>query len=171
MDLNVPLHVIGVVRTNHAELESTPIQASINRAEQGTIELGDAYSAGLDGLADFAYAWMLTWLHQSDDPANDPDMTRMPFLLRKQGRKIGLFATRAPRRVNSIGLSLIQILGVTGSSVRFAGVDVIDGTPVIDIKPYVTRFDRPPGDPHCGWYDDVAIEQGVTPAKLDPPAP
>lgn len=171
MDLNVPLHVIGLVRTGHAELESTPIQAAINRAEHGTIEIDDPYRGGLDGLADFDYAWMLTWLHESDDPGLEPDMTRMPFLLRRQGRRIGLFATRAPRRVNSIGLSLIQILGVTSSSVSFAGVDVIDRTPVLDIKPYVTRFDRPPGDPHCGWFDDVAIEQGVTPAQLTPPQP
>jgi|SRR5215469_1593086 len=171
MDLNVPLHVIGVVRTGYTELESTPIQAAINRAEHARIELDDAYSGGLDGLAGFDYAWMLTWLHQADDQANEPDMSRMPFLLRRQGRRIGLFATRAPRRVNPIGLSLIQILGVTGSSVGFAGVDVVDGTPVIDIKPYVTKFDHPPGDPHCGWFDDVAIEQGVTPAKLAQPEP
>lgn len=171
MDLNIPLHVVGVVRTAYAELESTPIQAAINRTEHATIEIGDDYSAGLDGLADFDYAWMLTWLDKSTDPANDPDMSRMPFLLRKEGRRIGLFATRAPRRVNSIGLSLIQILGVTGSSVSFAGVDVVDGTPVIDIKPYVSRFDRPPGDPHCGWFDDVAIEDGMTPAKLTRPEP
>lgn len=169
MDLKASLHVIGVVRTGHAELESTPIQAAINRADQATIEVGDAYVDALDGLAGFDYAWMLTWLHRSDDPANDPDMSRMPFLLRKQGRRMGLFATRSPRRVNSIGLSLIQLLGVDGSSVRFAGVDVIDGTPVIDIKPYVTRFDRPPGDPRCGWFDDVDIQQGVTPAKLGRP--
>jgi tRNA-Thr(GGU) m(6)t(6)A37 methyltransferase TsaA len=171
MDLKAPLRVIGVVRAGHADLESTPIQAAVNRADQATIEIGDAYVGGLDGLADFDYAWMLTWLHRSDDSANDPDMSRMPFLLRKEGRRIGLFATRAPRRVNSIGLSLIQILGVTGSSVSFAGVDVVDGTPVIDIKPYVTRFDRPPGDPRCGWFDGVAIEDGVTPAKLTPPEP
>lgn len=170
MGLKAPPRVIGVVRTSHAEPESTPIQAAINRADQATIEVGDAYVGGLDGLADFDYAWMLTWLHRSDDSADDPDMSRMPFLLRKQGRRIGLFATRAPRRVNSIGLSLIQLLAINGSSVRFAGVDVTDGTPVIDIKPYVTRFDRPPGDPRCGWYDDVVIQQGVTPAKLGRPA-
>lgn len=171
MDLNVPLHVIGVVRTACVELESTPIQAAINRTERARIEIGDAYSGGLDGLAGFDYAWMLTWLDKSADPADDPDMNRMPFLLRKERRRIGLFATRAPRRVNSIGLSLIQILDVTGLSVSFAGVDVVDGTPVIDIKPYVTRFDRPPGDPRCGWFDGVAIEDGVTPAKLTPPEP
>ncbi|HWF82259.1 MAG TPA: tRNA (N6-threonylcarbamoyladenosine(37)-N6)-methyltransferase TrmO [Streptosporangiaceae bacterium] len=169
MELNVPLQVIGIARTGRTALDATPIQAAINRAEHGTIEIGEAYKDGLDGLAGFSYAWMLTWLHESGDPALEPDMSRMPFLLRKQGRRVGLFATRAPRRANPIGLSLIEILAVTGSSVSFAGVDVIDGTPVIDIKPYVTKFDRPPVDPHCGWFDEVTVEQGVTPAKLTPP--
>jgi tRNA (Thr-GGU) A37 N-methylase len=79
---------------------------------------------------------------------------------------MGIFATRGPRRVNPIGLSLIRLLDVTGPVVQFAGVDLIDGTPVIDLKPYVTRFDRPAGEPRCGWFDQVAIEDGSTPARL-----
>jgi len=50
--------------------------------------------------------------------------------------------------------------------VTFAGVDVVDGTPVIDIKPHVTRFDRPVGDPRCGWFDKVSIDERATPARL-----
>jgi tRNA (Thr-GGU) A37 N-methylase len=52
--------------------------------------------------------------------------------------------------------------------VRFAGVDLLDGTPVIDLKPYVTQFDRPAGDPRCGWFDGVPMRDGVTPADLGP---
>jgi tRNA (Thr-GGU) A37 N-methylase len=63
---------------------------------------------------------------------------------------MGIFATRGPRRVNPIGPSRIQLLQVTGQTVEFAGVDPVDGTPVIDLNPYVTRFDRPPGNPRCG---------------------
>lgn len=70
-----------------------------------------------------------------------------------------------------IGLSLIQLREVSPEAVRFAGVDVIDGTPVIDLKPYVTRFDRPPGDRPCGWFDQVALDEGSTPAGLDRPEP
>jgi tRNA (adenine37-N6)-methyltransferase len=81
----------------------------------------------------------------------------------------GIFATRGPRRINPIGLSLIQILDVTGPAVRFAGVDLVEGTPVIDLKPYVSRFDRPAGDPHCGWFDQVTISDGITPEQLAPP--
>ena len=82
---------------------------------------------------------------------------------------MGIFATRGPKRINPIGLSLIQFLDVTGPVIRFAGVDLVDGTPVIDLKPYVTRFDRPPGEPRCGWFDQVTISDGVTPEQLAPP--
>jgi tRNA (Thr-GGU) A37 N-methylase len=84
---------------------------------------------------------------------------------------MGIFATRGPRRVNPIGLSLIQILEVDAGIIRFAGVDLIDGTPVIDLKPYVTRFDRPPTEPRCGWFDQVTMSEGSTPGQLSPPDP
>jgi tRNA (adenine37-N6)-methyltransferase len=171
----VPLPVIGVVRTGHAELATTPIQAGLNRAEHGTLDLAEPYREGLDGLQDFAYAWLLTWLHRPDRPVTPPGgrpaMRQVPFLLRRKGRALGMFATRTPRRVNPIGLSLVELLEVTGTTVRFAGVDLLDGTPVLDIKPYVTRFDRPPGEPRCGWFDQVTMQEGSTPAQLAAPDP
>jgi tRNA-Thr(GGU) m(6)t(6)A37 methyltransferase TsaA len=167
MEPAVPLPVIGVVRTGHGERESTPIQSSLNRAEHGTVEIAPEYLDALDGLAGFDYAWLLSWLHRSEEPGR-PQLRQVPFLLRRQRREIGIFATRGPRRVNPIGLSLIQVLAVTGPVVSFAGVDLLDGTPVIDLKPYVTRFDRPPGDPRCGWFDALDIPDGVTPQRLAP---
>ena len=169
MDLAVPLQVIGVVRTAHMELATTPIQAGLNRAEHGTIEIDDRYREGLDGLTDFDYAWLVTWLHKLAEPGSDPPLMQVPFLLRAQQRTMGMFAIRTPQRINPIGLSLIQLLDVTGQTIRFAGVDLLDGTPVIDLKPYVTRFDRPPGDPRSGWYDRVPINDGATPGQLTPP--
>ncbi len=169
MDHDVPLKVIGVVRTSYAELEATPIQAGLNRAGRGTIEIADRYQEGLDGLAEFEYAWLVTWLHKLAEPGSDPPLRHVPFLLRSQQRVKGIFATRGPKRVNPIGLSLIQLLDVAGPIIRFAGVDLVDGTPVIDLKPYVTRFDRPPGNPRCGWFDQVTITDGITPAQLAPP--
>jgi len=165
MNLNAPLRQIGSVRCGHGDLENTPIQSGVNRAEQAVIELEPDLADGLDGLAGFDYAWLLTWLHDQRS-GEVPSLRPVPFLLRTQRRRMGIFATRAPRRVNPIGLSLIQIIEVTGTTVTFAGVDVVDGTPVIDIKPYVTRFDRPPGDPRCGWFDEVSIDERATPAWL-----
>ena len=65
---NVPLAVIGVVRSAHTEPESTPIQAALNRAGRGTIEIAEPYREGLDGLDGFGYAWLLTWLHRPGGP-------------------------------------------------------------------------------------------------------
>jgi tRNA-Thr(GGU) m(6)t(6)A37 methyltransferase TsaA len=171
MELDLRMPVLGVVRTAHAELATTPIQAGLNRAEHGTIEIADRYLEGLEGLAGFDYAWLLTWLHKLAEPGNDPPLRQVPFLLRSQQRQMGMFAARGPRRINPIGLSLIQLLDVTGPVIRFAGVDLIDGTPVIDLKPYVARFDRPPGEPRCGWFDHVTIGDEITPAQPPPPKP
>ena len=169
MGLPAALTVIGEVRTGYADTEGTPIQAGLNRAERAVIEIAEPYLDGLDGLAGFGYAWLLTWLDRPHEEA-PPPLRLVPFLLRHQQRKVGVFATRSPRRVNPIGLSLIQILGVTGGQIEFAGVDLLDRTPVLDLKPYVARFDRPPGDgdPAGGWFDQVPMAERVTPAELGP---
>ncbi|HEX9065722.1 MAG TPA: tRNA (N6-threonylcarbamoyladenosine(37)-N6)-methyltransferase TrmO [Streptosporangiaceae bacterium] len=168
MDATVSLRVIGVVSTGRADRESTPIQAALNRSEHGTVQVDPAYADGLDGLADCDYAWLLTWLDAKPAQLRPPRLRLVPFLLRPQQREVGIFATRSPNRVNRLGLSLVQILDVTAGTIRFAGVDMLDGTPILDIKPYVSRFDRPPGDPRCGWFDQVAIGERITPADLGP---
>jgi tRNA (adenine37-N6)-methyltransferase len=165
-----PLPVIGVVRAARQTPESTPVQAALNRSEQATVEVYDRYVEGLAGLAEFDYAWLLSWLHAPDTGCAVAPMTQVPFLLRPQQRPVGVFATRGPRRVNPIGLSLVRLNAVVGGSVEFSGVDLIDGTPVVDLKPYVSCFDEPGGRPRCGWFDTVDISDGVTPADLGPPS-
>jgi len=96
-----PLPAIGVVRTARTELEHTPVQAAANRAEEGTIELDERFAEGLAGLAAFDYAWLLSWLDRPDRPAGE--LTQVPYLLRREGRRMGIFATRGPRRPNPIG--------------------------------------------------------------------
>jgi tRNA-Thr(GGU) m(6)t(6)A37 methyltransferase TsaA len=174
MELNVPLHVIGIVRTGHRDMETTPIQAGLNRSETATIEVGAAYAEGLTGLGEFDYAWLITWLTGPAKPGQSAprdaprrsSMMVVPYLLRQQQRRTGLFATRSPLRVNPLGLSLVRLVEVAPPVITFAGVDLLDGTAVLDIKPYVTRFDLPDGEPRCGWFDGVAIRDGATPARL-----
>lgn len=98
-----------------------------------------------------------------------PAMTQVPFLLQRQRRAMGILATRGPRRVNPIGLSLVRLLEVSAALIRFGGVDLVDGTPIIVIKPYVTAFDRPPGEPRCGWFDTVELADGAPPTTLADP--
>jgi tRNA-Thr(GGU) m(6)t(6)A37 methyltransferase TsaA len=167
--LACPFEVIGTVRSGRVTTESTPVQSSLNRGEEGVVDVHEPFVEGLAGLAEFDYVWLLTWLHRPHSPGAPVPLTQVPFLLRPEQRAMGIFATRGPRRVNPIGLSLVRLLEVTGAQVRFGGVDLLDGTPVIDIKPYVVRFDRPDGYVHCGWFDTVAMPEGVTPADLRPP--
>jgi tRNA-Thr(GGU) m(6)t(6)A37 methyltransferase TsaA len=167
-----PLPVIGVVHSDRSSAERTPVQAALNRAEHGTVEIFADYADGLIGFEGFDYAWLLSWLHQPDGTAAVGDepaaLVHVPFLLRGTGRRLGIFATRGPRRVNPIGLSLVEIRGVTGRSVHFAGVDLLDGTPVIDLKPYVSHFDYPGHEVRSGWFDEVPLTEGVTPSDLGP---
>ena len=163
----VGLTVIGVVRSAHTDRAHTPVQAALNPDETATIDVDGAFIDGLDGLRDFDYAWLLTWLDHDDAEGGRAPLRQVPFLLRRHPRLLGIFATRGPRRVNPIGLSLVRVLAVEGSTVEFRGVDMLDGTLVIDIKPYVTAFDRPPTTPRCGWLDQVDLPLGATPASLD----
>jgi tRNA-Thr(GGU) m(6)t(6)A37 methyltransferase TsaA len=164
--LTRPLEVVGIVHTRRTATESTPIQAALNQHEHGRVEIFEAYADGLAGIEDFDYLWLLTWLDRPDTPPGPVPLTQIPFLLRPQQRAMGIFATRAPRRINPIGLSLVRILAVERAEIRFAGVDLLDGTPVIDIKPYVTPFDRPGGEPRCGWFDTVPMPAAATPEEL-----
>ncbi|WP_239071121.1 tRNA (N6-threonylcarbamoyladenosine(37)-N6)-methyltransferase TrmO [Amycolatopsis sp. SID8362] len=166
MRRSCPLTVIGVVRSVHTSPEHTPVQSALNPDEHAVVEVFPAFVDGLLGLAGFDWAWLLTWLDQT---AGTPSMRQIPFLLRPRRQVMGMFATRSPDRVNPLGLSLVRVLGVEGESIRFAGVDLLDGTPVVDVKPWVGRFDRPGGGPRSGWYDTVPIEPGVRPADLGPP--
>jgi tRNA-Thr(GGU) m(6)t(6)A37 methyltransferase TsaA len=169
MELACPVTTIGVVRTARTTRETTPVQAGLNRAETAILEIFEPFAEGLAGLAGFDYAWLISWLGSADSvPGDPPPLTQVPFLLRAAQRRMGIFATRGPRRVNPIGLSLVRLLDASSRFVKFAGVDLVDRTPIIDIKPYVTRFDRPDGDVRCGWFDEVTLLEGVTPADLGP---
>jgi tRNA (adenine37-N6)-methyltransferase len=165
------LTAIGVVRSARRDPSHTPVQSSLNRDEVARVEVDRAYVDGLDGLTGFDYAWLLTWLDRVE-PSSRAELRQVPFLLRSQARQVGIFATRGPRRVNPIGLSLVRLLAVSGTSIEFSGVDLLDGTAVIDVKPYVTAFDRPPVEPRCGWFEHIALPLGATPASLAaaPPA-
>jgi tRNA (adenine37-N6)-methyltransferase len=163
------LRVIGTIRTGYPEAEHTPVQASLNPEERGRIEVDGRYADALDGLEEFSHAWLLTWLGGAEESPAVPGLRQVPFLLRRRPRLLGIFATRGPRRPSPIGLSLVRLVGVDGTTIRFAGVDMVDGTPLLDLKPYVDRFDHPTEDVRCGWFETVSFDRRVTPAELDDP--
>jgi tRNA-Thr(GGU) m(6)t(6)A37 methyltransferase TsaA len=115
----------------------------------GQVEVLPEYQAGLRDLAGFSHIILLYLFHQSD-PGYDLAVT--PFL---DGEPKGLFATRYPRRPNPIGLSIVRLLRCEGRVLHVEGIDVLDGTPLLDIKPYVPPFDAHPGAAY-GWLEGKA---------------
>jgi tRNA-Thr(GGU) m(6)t(6)A37 methyltransferase TsaA len=142
---------IGVVRSPFTTREAMPIQPSGARGVSGSIELKEKFVEGLKDLEGFSHLYLLYHFHQS----RGFSLTVTPFL-DKTPR--GLFATRAPKRPNPIGLSVVRLDRIEGSVIHILDVDVLDGTPLLDLKPYVPKFDAPKEDVRAGWVDSSAMK-------------
>ena len=112
-----------------------PIQATFDDGVEGWLELKDEYTKGLKDLDTFSHAIIIYYFHRS----RREDIAGRPFL---EKRKHGIFAIRSPHRPNHIGFSIIKIKSIKANRVYFTEVDVLDGTPLLDIKPYVKYFDN-----------------------------
>jgi tRNA (adenine37-N6)-methyltransferase len=125
---------IGIIHTPHQHAAGTPIQAALAAGVQGTVEVFAEYAEGLRDLEGFERIWLVYWL----DRAKPPQLVVTPYL---DTTPRGLFATRAPSRPNPIGLSPVRLLGISGNILAVEGVDILDNTPLLDIKPYLPAFD------------------------------
>lgn len=133
-DVHPRLVSIGVIRTPYAEPKGTPVQGGLAPEVEGEVVVDPAYVRGLEGLDGFSHVILLYQF----DRSKSFELTVVPYL-GKEPR--GLFATRAPRRPNPIGLTVVELIAVEGNRLRVRGVDMLDGTPLLDIKPYVREFD------------------------------
>jgi tRNA-Thr(GGU) m(6)t(6)A37 methyltransferase TsaA len=143
------LKPIGVIRAPFLEAKETPIQAALCPSAEALIELFPEFVPGLKDLEGFDRVWILCWLHQAA-PAR---MVITPFL---DDREHGVFATRSPSRPNPISLSCVRLLSVNANSLRIGGVDMLDQTPVLDIKPYVPAFDSFESK-RIGWFENKEL--------------
>jgi tRNA-Thr(GGU) m(6)t(6)A37 methyltransferase TsaA len=125
---------IGIIHTPFAEQKGTPIQPHRGRGVKGTIEVFPQYADGLADLDGFSHIYLLFHLHRSDGF----NLRVIPYL---DDTERGVFATRAPRRPNPIGLSIVRLVKVEGVTLYIEDLDILDGTPLLDIKPYVPHFD------------------------------
>ncbi|WP_457552957.1 tRNA (N6-threonylcarbamoyladenosine(37)-N6)-methyltransferase TrmO [Desulfobacula sp.] len=125
---------IGIIHTPFDDLEGMPIQPSGAAQIQGTIVMDKEYEQGLNDLEGFSHIILLYHFHRS----KGYDLIVKPFM---DDHKRGLFSTRAPRRPNPIGLSIVQLIKIEANLLTIKGIDVVNGTPLIDIKPYVPKFD------------------------------
>ena len=141
---SIVLKPIGIIRTPHKNLEGTPIQPSGACGVRGTVEVEEAFREGLLDLAGFSHVFLLYLFHQS----KGFNLVVKPFL---DDARHGVFSTRAPRRPNPIGLSVVRLVDVREGTLHVEGVDMLDGTPLLDIKPFIPDFDRPCGEIRTGW--------------------
>lgn len=138
---------IGVFRTPYLTTEAIPKTLGQAPSAEGMIEVDPAYEAGLLDIESFSHVIVLFAFHRSDAKplrVNPPGQTR----------ERGVFATRSPHRPNAIGILTVELLAREGPRLRIKGVDVLDGTPVLDIKPYLRHFDCRP-DASGGWVNEV----------------
>jgi tRNA-Thr(GGU) m(6)t(6)A37 methyltransferase TsaA len=138
---------IGTIYTPFDELEGMPIQPSGAEGVQGKIELLEEFAEGLKDLDGFSHIILLYHLHGS----RGFQLRVVPFLDRV---KRGLFSTRAPKRPNPIGLSMVRLVRIEGKMLHIENIDVLNGTPLLDIKPYVPEFDSPVSF-RLGWLEAV----------------
>jgi tRNA-Thr(GGU) m(6)t(6)A37 methyltransferase TsaA len=145
---------IGLVHSPFVTTNGMPLQTVAAQEVRAIVEFYPQYAEGLQDVEGFSHLWLLTWLHATSAPT----MRVTPYL---DNQPRGVFATRAPRRPNPIGLSLVRL---TGCDIRngqallhVQGVDLLDGTPLLDIKPYIPEFDTPPnsaGEVRIGWFTE-----------------
>jgi tRNA-Thr(GGU) m(6)t(6)A37 methyltransferase TsaA len=153
------LITIGIIHSPHQEAAGTPIQAALATGVQGTVEVFPEYAPGLRDLDGFDRIWLVYWF----DRAKAMHLTVKPYL---DTAEHGLFATRAPSRPNPIGLSPVRLLGIAGNTLHVDGLDILDGTPLLDIKPYVPAFDAFEAK-RTGWLAETQSNGVVADARFE----
>jgi tRNA-Thr(GGU) m(6)t(6)A37 methyltransferase TsaA len=143
--MEIQYHPIGIIRTPFTEIGGMPIQPSGATGVHGTIELYPQYVEGLVDLDGFSHIILLYHFHR----VKAANLTVTPFL---DTEPRGLFSTRAPKRPNPIGISIVELTGIESNILSIVNIDVLDGTPLLDIKPYVPEFDHH-AEVRLGWIE------------------
>jgi len=156
--MKIEYEPIGVIHTPFQQPTGMPRNPFAGRGVRGTVEVDPAYAAGLKDLDGFSHLVLLFHFHRSDG-------YELEVIPRRDGRRPGLFATRSPRRPNGIGLSVVRLDRVEGNALHVLDVDMVDGTPLLDIKPYL-RDVRDGDAVRIGW-----LAAATDPAAGEPDDP
>lgn len=138
---------IGKIKTLFKDKVSAPVQGVFTNGSSGTVEIFEEYESGLKDLDGFSHIYLIYVF----DRAGKIELIRKPFL---DDTPRGLFSTRHPCRPNSIGITIVRLISRKGRFLEVEGIDVLDETPLIDIKPYIRRFDSFP-EASEGWLENV----------------
>ena len=141
----ITMHPIGTIHSPYKKSKDIPIQGKFKGDVEAWLELKNEYVPGLKDLDKFSHCILVYNFHKSKKVT----IQGKPFL---EDEQHGIFAIRSPHRPNHIGISIVKIQRIQGNKLYFTEVDMIDGTPLLDIKPYVKYFDNRK-DVICGWLD------------------
>jgi len=139
------IKAIGVINTPFKEASGAPIQPVYAKGAEGEVVLCEDFEAALKDIEGFERIWLVYLFHK----ANPYKPLVVPY---RDTEERGIFATRAPSRPNALGLSVVRLVKREGARLKIADVDILDGTPLIDIKPYVPTFDSHPVS-RAGWLE------------------
>ena len=142
---------IGIIHSPHKVLADIPIQPVFSTNIKGTVVVNPEFSEGLLDLQEFSHIHLFYFFHQSQKTC----LHVKPFLSEMEH---GIFATRSPHRPNKLGMSLVRLTKIDGHVLHVEDIDILDGTPLLDIKPYIQRFDSR-GNVRSGWQDGVSDEK------------
>jgi tRNA-Thr(GGU) m(6)t(6)A37 methyltransferase TsaA len=152
------LEPIGIIHSEHHDPARTPIQPVCTAGASGRVVVFPQYAEGLDDVEGFSHLHLIYWFHRINDlvstSAGSPGLKVVPYL---DDVPRGVFATRSASRPNPIGLSLVRLVERRGAELLVADLDVLDGTPLLDIKPYVEGFDLRLGT-RGGWTEKVSAD-------------
>lgn len=151
--MKIEYEPIGIIHSPFKEPEGAPIQPSRAKGAAGTVEVFQDYEEGLCDLDGFSHIILLCHLHRT----RSFRLQVVPFL---DTQPRGLFATRAPSRPNPIGMSIVELAGIEGTTLAIRGLDLLEGTPVLDIKPYVGEFDDRTNT-RTGWLENARKRTNV----------
>ena len=143
----IEMNPIGIIHTPFRQLEGMPIQPAGAVGVKGTVEVFEEFRAGLKDLNEFSHIILLYIFHRSQGF----ELEVVPYM---DTQPRGLFATRAPKRPNPIGLSTVQLDRIENGNLHVRNADILNGTPLLDIKPYVPEFDNY-AQVRAGWLEHV----------------
>lgn len=141
----VKYRAIGIVHSPFKEPRGTPIQPAGAKGVNGSVEIFPEYAKGLDDIGGFSHIILIFHFHLS----KGSPLKVKPYM---DDELRGVFATRSPSRPNPIGISVVRLLRIEGNILHIRDVDIVNGTPLLDIKPYVPEFDSP-GVEGTGWLE------------------
>lgn len=155
---SIAFYAIGLIHTPYKAAAGTPIQPAYGIGVEGVVEVYERYIEALEDIEGFERIWLIYWMDRTG-------RFKPKVLPYRDTQEHGLFATRSPNRPNPIGISVVRFVRREGCVLYVSDIDILDGTPLLDIKPYVPEFDAFPSS-RAGWFDRAGVDRRLADGRF-----